>query len=75
MVAMFVNGSGQNEHSLLRTFHRCFLPSFGSFGQAVSGSNYGKFSVAIALFDPIRKQTWPPQAILVSDWPIFIGRF
>ena len=23
-------------HSLERTFHRCFLPSFGSFGQAVS---------------------------------------
>ena len=36
MVAMFVNGSGQNEQSLQRTFHRCFLPSFGSFGQAVS---------------------------------------
>jgi hypothetical protein len=30
--------ASQNEHSLLRTlsFHRCFLPSFGSFGQAVS---------------------------------------
>ena len=36
MAAMFVNGSGQNEQSLGRTFHRCFLPSFGSFGQAVS---------------------------------------
>ena len=35
VVAMFVNGSGQNEQSLQRTFHRCFLPSFGSFGQAV----------------------------------------
>ena len=33
---MFVNGSGRNEHSLYQTFHRCFLPSFGSFGQAVS---------------------------------------
>jgi hypothetical protein len=31
VVAMFVNGSGRNEHSLQRTFHRCFLPSFGSF--------------------------------------------
>ena len=31
MVAMFVNGSGQNEQSLERTFHRCFLPSFTSF--------------------------------------------
>jgi hypothetical protein len=36
MVAMFVNGSGQNEHSLESTFHRCFLPSFDSFGHAVS---------------------------------------
>ena len=33
---MFVNGSGRNEQSLQRTFHRCFLPSFGSFGQVVS---------------------------------------
>ena len=36
VVAMFVNGSGRNEHSIQRTFHRCFLPSFGSFGQTVS---------------------------------------
>jgi hypothetical protein len=36
VVAMFVNGSGLNEQSLQRTFHRCFLPSFGSFRQAVS---------------------------------------
>ena len=35
-MAMFVNGSGQNEHSLQRTCHRCCLFSFGSFGQAVS---------------------------------------
>jgi len=32
MAAMFVDGSGQNEQSLERTFHRCFLPSFTSFG-------------------------------------------
>ena len=36
MVAMFVDGSGQNEQSLERTFHRCFLPSFTSFGWEVS---------------------------------------
>ena len=36
VAAMFVNGSGRNEQSLQRTFHRCFLPSSGSFGQAVS---------------------------------------
>jgi hypothetical protein len=36
MAAMFDNGSEQNEHYLQRTFHRCFLPSFGSFRQVVS---------------------------------------
>jgi hypothetical protein len=33
---MFVHRSGQNEQSLERTFHRCFLPSFSSFGWGVS---------------------------------------
>ena len=36
MAAMFADGSGQNEQSLERTFHRCFLPSFTSFGWGVS---------------------------------------
>jgi hypothetical protein len=36
VVAMFANGSGRIEQSFLRTFHRCFLPRFRSFGQAVS---------------------------------------
>ena len=34
--AKIANGSGRNEQSLQRTFHRYFLPSFSSFGQAVS---------------------------------------
>ena len=36
MAAIFVNGSGQNEQSLERTFHRHFLLSFTSFGWGVS---------------------------------------
>jgi hypothetical protein len=32
VVAMFVNGLGQNEQSLERIFYRCFLRSFSSFG-------------------------------------------
>ena len=36
VAVMFVNGSGRNGQSLQRTAHRCFLPSFGSFGQMVS---------------------------------------
>jgi hypothetical protein len=35
------------------------------------GSIYGKSSDVIAHFIPIRLQKWPPQAILVSEWPIF----
>ena len=40
MAAMFVDGSGQNEQSFQRTFHRCFLQSFGSFGKAVSEARF-----------------------------------
>jgi hypothetical protein len=36
VAAMFVNGLRRNEQSLQGTFHRCFLPSFGSFGHTVS---------------------------------------
>ena len=36
VAAMFVNESGQNEQSLQRIFQGCSLPSFDSFGQAVS---------------------------------------
>ena len=61
VVAMFVNGSGRNEQSLQRTFHRCFLPSFGSFGQAVSEEKILKNR-------PIRNKNclwWP---CLLMDW-------
>jgi hypothetical protein len=34
------------------------------------GSIYGRFSIKNAHFVPIHLQTWPPQAILVSDWSI-----
>jgi hypothetical protein len=30
----------------------------------------GRSFIKIAHLDPIRLQTWPPQAILVSDWLI-----
>jgi len=31
VAVMFVHKSGRNEQSLSRIFHKCFLPSFGSF--------------------------------------------
>ena len=44
LAAMLVHGPGQNEQSLQRTFHRCFLPSFGSFGYAVSEKTFQKLA-------------------------------
>jgi hypothetical protein len=35
------------------------------------GSIYGRSSMKIAHFVSISRQTWPPHAILVSDWSIF----
>jgi hypothetical protein len=34
------------------------------------GSIYGRSSIKIAHFVPIGEQTWPPQAIIFSDWLI-----
>jgi hypothetical protein len=34
------------------------------------GSIYGRSSIKIVHFVVIRYQTWPPHAILVSDWSI-----
>ena len=45
MVVIFINGSGRNEQSQQRTFHRCFLPSFGLFGQTVSEEKNLIFSI------------------------------
>ena len=56
---MFVNGSGRNEQSLQRTLHRCLLPSFGSFGQAVSEEKIFKKSAN-------QKQELPVVAMFVN---------
>ena len=44
------------------------LKLFDQMYRNLEGSIYGKSSVAIAYVILIRSQTWPPQAILVSDW-------
>jgi hypothetical protein len=59
VVAMFDNRSGRNEQSLQRNFHRCFLPSFGSFGQAVSEEKILKKSAN-------QKQELPVAAMFVN---------
>jgi hypothetical protein len=51
------------------TFQGCILPSFDSFGKAVSEKifleiNQSETRIACGTI------TWPPPAILVSDWLI-----
>jgi hypothetical protein len=46
------------------------LKPLGQINRNLAGSIFGRSSIYIAHFAPIRSQTWPPQAILVSDWLI-----
>jgi hypothetical protein len=59
----------------MSNFYRCFLPSFGSFGLAVSEEKNFKLEaqwaepVSLTFHSALRKLN-PPQAIFVSDWSI-----
>ena len=44
------------------------LKPFGQMNRNLVGSILGRSSIKIANLVPVRWQTWPPQAILVSDW-------
>jgi hypothetical protein len=59
---MFDNESGQIEQSLQKTFHICFLPSFSSFGKAVSEEK-------IFRNRPIRNKNclWQPYLLMDRD--------
>jgi hypothetical protein len=46
------------------------LKPLGQMNRNLVESIYGRSSIKITHFVPIRKQTWLPQAILVSDWLI-----
>jgi hypothetical protein len=46
------------------------LKLLGQINRNLVGSIYGMSSMKIAHFLPIGLQTWPPQAIIVSDWLI-----
>ena len=59
MVAMFVNGQEQNEHSLQRTFHRFFIANLGSLGKAISEENIFQKSTN-------QKQKLPVAAMFVN---------
>jgi hypothetical protein len=54
----------------LFTFSSSPLKPLSQMNWNLVGSIYGRSFIKIAHFVPIHEQTWPPQAILVSDWPI-----
>jgi hypothetical protein len=51
------------------------LKPLGQMNRNLVGSIYGRSYINIAHFIPICWQTWPPQAILVSDWFISKNNF
>jgi hypothetical protein len=51
-------------------FKSSSLKPLGQINWNMVGSSYGRSSIKIAHFVPIRQQSWPPQTILVSDWLI-----
>jgi hypothetical protein len=66
--------------SIAATGDSCFwladfspLKPLSQMNRNLVGSIYGRSSVKITHFVPIRSQTWPPQTILVSDWLISIN--
>ena len=62
VAAMFANESGRNEQLPQSTIPRCFLPSFGSVGQAVSEEQIVKYR-------PIRNKNclWRPCLFMDLD--------
>jgi hypothetical protein len=55
---------------LANIFQSSPLKPFGQMNRNLVGRIYGRSSIKIAHFVPIHLQTWPPEAILVSDWLI-----
>jgi len=51
-------------------FLNIFPEAGGKMDQSLVGSSDKRPSIKIAPFVSIRKQTFPPQAILVSDWSV-----
>jgi hypothetical protein len=55
-------------------FKSSSLKPLGQMNRNLVGSIYGRFSIKIAHFVPIRCSTWLLQAILVSEWLISIKK-
>jgi hypothetical protein len=68
-----VNKHGHHRQFLfliVRFLKKSSLKALGQMNRNLVGSLYGRSSIEIAHFVPMRKQTWPPQAILVPGWSI-----
>jgi hypothetical protein len=68
--------------SRCKTFNQCekkltcsILSLYSPIYWNLVGSILGRSSIQNANLVPILKQTWPPQAILFSDWLIYKNRF
>jgi hypothetical protein len=71
--AMFVDGSGQNEQSLERTFHRWFLTSFTAFDWGVSEEKIKMWKVNERRTTDDRRQTtdakwWQKLTLPLARW-------
>ena len=70
---MFVNRSEINEQGLKRTFQWCFLPSFDSFGKAVSEKNIfleiNQSEIRIACGGHVCWRIGTKLAIFIEDLP------
>jgi hypothetical protein len=75
---LLISSRSVNKHGLHRQFlflngrfYKIFSSqTFNQMNRNLVGSKYERFSIKFAHFIPIRWQTWSPQTILVSDWPI-----
>jgi hypothetical protein len=62
--------TGDSCFSLADILNSSPLKPFDQMNRNLVGSIYGRSSVKIADFVPIRSQIWLPQTILVFDWLI-----
>jgi hypothetical protein len=69
-----IDASYQVSVHLAKRFQRRRFKKIGQSETNLVESMYGRSSIKIADFVPIRLQTWPPQAILVSHWSISKNR-
>jgi hypothetical protein len=68
----FIDASYQVSVQLAMRFQRRRYLKIGQSETRVAcGGHVGKSSLKSTHFVMIHYQTWPPQATLVSDWPIF----